>query len=473
MAEQSRKFFFAADTQKVIGGLSRAADGLVVALVGLIAFWVRHPGAEVPGYYLAALVAGVLLTVNYMHLARMYRPSALQRVMPQIGPLAATWTAVMLSLIALGYFTKTAITFSRIWVALWFSMSFAGFLLVRLLVAWQIARWRRTGQFGLNVAIVGAGEIGQQLVRYLIGQAIPGLKLVGVFDDRTTDIPKQVEGVPVRGTVDDLVRFVRDHAVDDIIIALPWRAKDEVRSTIKKLKVAPVNVRLCPEAMGFELPPRGFSSLAGLPMLNIYERPLSGWNLVVKAIEDRILSALILVLCLPLLVVIGILIKFTSPGPVLFLQKRYGFNNNEITVYKFRTMHHDPAGEARIAQATQHDPRVTRFGAFLRRTSLDELPQLVNVLKGEMSLVGPRPHAVPHNEQYAEIVDDYLSRHRVKPGITGWAQVNGLRGETETPEKMRRRVQHDLYYIDNWSLLFDLKILILTLFVGFVNKSAY
>ena len=381
MAEQSRKFFFAADAQKVIGGLSRAADGLVVALTALLAYWIRDPGLELPEYYLVAGMVGVLLTLNYMHLARMYGFETLQRITPQIGPLALAWTAVILSLTALGYFTKTSISFSRIWVALWFSMSFAGFLLVRFVVAWQIARWRRTGQLGLNVAIVGAGEICQQLVRYLISQAIPGLKLVGVFDDRTTDIPKQVEGVPVRGTVDDLVQFVRGHAVDDIIIALPWRAKDDVRSTIKKLKVVPVNVRLCPEAMGFELPPRGFSSLAGLPMLNIYERPLSGWDLVVKAIEDRILSALILVLCLPLLVVIGILIKSTSPGPVLFLQKRYGFNNNEITVYKFRTMHHDPAGAARIDQATQHDPRVLKAHQPGRTAAAGQCAQRRNVAR--------------------------------------------------------------------------------------------
>jgi exopolysaccharide biosynthesis polyprenyl glycosylphosphotransferase len=173
------------------------------------------------------------------------------------------------------------------------------------------------------------------------------------------------------------------------------------------------------------------------------------------------------------LLIIALATKLDSTGPVFFRQKRYGFNNNPITVYKFRTMHVGAGSDITVQQARRNDPRVTRVGALLRRTSLDELPQLFNVLNGEMSLVGPRPHAVVHNEQYAKIIDDYLSRHRVKPGITGWAQVNGLRGETDTPEKMARRVQFDLYYIDNWSLLFDIKILMLTPFLGFVNKNAY
>ena len=185
------------------------------------------------------------------------------------------------------------------------------------------------------------------------------------------------------------------------------------------------------------------------------------------------IAALLLILLLPVFAIIALAIKLDSQGPVFFRQKRYGFNNNPITVFKFRTMFTGPAEESSVPQARRNDPRVTRLGALLRRSSLDELPQLFNVLRGEMSLVGPRPHAVAHNEQYAKVIDDYLSRHRVKPGITGWAQINGLRGETDTPDKMRRRVQYDLYYIDNWSLFFDLKILLLTPFVGFVNRNAY
>jgi putative colanic acid biosynthesis UDP-glucose lipid carrier transferase len=221
------------------------------------------------------------------------------------------------------------------------------------------------------------------------------------------------------------------------------------------------------------MPTVGFQSLAGVPMLAALERPLSGWSLVVKAVEDRVIAGIALLCLSPLLALIALAIKLDSPGPVLFRQKRYGFANNEFTVFKFRTMRHRAAEEPDVPQARRNDPRITRVGGFLRRSSLDELPQLINVMLGDMSLVGPRPHAVAHNVQFAQVIDDYLSRHRVKPGITGWAQINGLRGETDTPEKMRARVQHDLYYIDHWSLLFDIKILALTPFRGFINRNAY
>src|SRR5262249_13558848 len=218
-------------------------------------------------------------------------------------------------------------------------------------------------------------------------------------------------------------------------------------------------------------PARGFEAVAGIPMLAVHERPIVGWSLLLKEIEDRLFAAVLLLVLLPVFALIALAIKLDSQGPVFFRQKRYGFNNNPITIFKFRQMVASPE-EAGVPQARRNDPRVTRVGAFLRRTSLDELPQLINVLNGEMSLVGPRPHAVAHNEQYAKVIDDYLSRHRVKPGITGWAQVNGLRGETDTPEKMRLRVQHDLFYIDNWSFWFDLKILALTPFAA-INRNAY
>jgi Undecaprenyl-phosphate glucose phosphotransferase len=218
---------------------------------------------------------------------------------------------------------------------------------------------------------------------------------------------------------------------------------------------------------------RGYTSFAGLPLLDIHQRPLAGWGGIWKQLEDWVFGVVILILMLPVMGLCALAIRLDSKGPILFRQKRYGFNNNDITVFKFRTMYHQRPDEPGVPQATRNDPRITKVGAFLRKTSLDELPQLFNVLRGEMSLVGPRPHAVAHNEQYAKIIDGYLGRHRVKPGITGWAQVNGFRGETDTPEKMRMRVQYDLYYIDHWSLIFDIKILALTGLVGFVNRNAY
>jgi Undecaprenyl-phosphate glucose phosphotransferase len=208
-------------------------------------------------------------------------------------------------------------------------------------------------------------------------------------------------------------------------------------------------------------------------MLNVFEKPLAGWNYIVKSMEDRVLAAAILVVILPVLLVLCALIKLDSRGPVLFRQKRYGLNGEVIEVFKFRTMYVDHCEDQLVVQATRDDPRATRIGRILRRTSLDELPQFINVLMGTMSIVGPRPHAVAHDEQYARLIEDYPARQRVKPGITGWAQVNGLRGETETLEKMEQRVRYDLYYIDNWSLLLDLRIILRTALIASRDSFAY
>ncbi len=276
------------------------------------------------------------------------------------------------------------------------------------------------------------------------------------------------------GTIDDLLLFVRNKRVDQIAIALPWTAEERLDEILRQLHTVAADITLCPENAAFKIPNLGFDNIAGLPMLTVFKPPLAGWNRILKGIEDRLFGLIILSVIWPVLLAVALAIKLNSPGPILFRQKRYGFNNNEITVLKFRSMYWQPdASTKNIKQAQQDDPRVTRAGKFIRRTSLDELPQIFNVLRGEMSLVGPRPHAIAHNEEYAQIIDEDLIRHKVKPGITGWAQVNGLRGETANPDQMRERVRHDLYYIENWSLGFDLKILTMTLFTGFLNENAY
>ncbi len=468
----SRRRVVAADLETIVLGALRVADVLIVAMAAIVSYYLRHENIQIPGLYILAIFAAVALTANYMQIARLYVFAQLERLAAQIGRLAASWTAVILSLIAIAYFTQTSVAFSRAFVLGWFALSFGGLILVRLVLLLQIDRWRRAGRLSLNVAVIGAGDVGRHLIRQL-DRSRGQYRIVGVFDDRGDQAPDWVEGHRVLGTIDDLVQLTRTFIIDEIIVALPWQSAVGIHEIIKKLKSVPVNVKICPDYVGWSLPVRGFQAIAGMPMLTALERPLSGWNMVLKALEDRIFAAILLVMLLPVLLLVALAIRLDSPGPVMFRQRRYGFNNDPITVFKFRTMHHAPADEANVPQARRNDPRVTRVGAFLRRTSLDELPQLLNVLNGEMSLVGPRPHAVAHNEQYAKIIDDYLSRHRVKPGITGWAQVNGLRGETDTPEKMRRRVEADLYYIDNWSLLLDLKILFLTPFVGLVNKNAY
>ena len=475
MAEAKR---FAGDLQTGATFILRMADILVVGIFAVAAYWIWHGSLELPAIYGQGIIAAMLLTANFLHVAHLYEAPNIDRFLYQLGRMAVGWTAVMFTLLALAFITKTTDSFSRAWALIWFPMVLGGLLVLRILMALQIARWRERGDLRQNVAVVGAGEYGQRLIREMLASDNKSVNIVGLFDRRSTRIPEDVECVPVRGGIDDLLNYVRQNRVDEIIVALPWRSGGTLLELVQSLKSAPANVKWCPETIAFQLPVRSLSSIAGVSMINIFERPITGRNLVLKMIEDRVGSFILLVGLSPLLLLIGLMIRLTSPGPALFQQKRYGFNNEEFTVYKFRTMRTETAQtsegpDSKVDQATRGDPRVTWVGNILRKTSLDELPQLINVLRGEMSLVGPRPHAVAHNEQFGAVIDEYFARHRVKPGITGWAQINGLRGETDTPDKMRRRVEYDLHYIDNWSILFDIRILFLTLFVGFVNKNAY
>jgi Undecaprenyl-phosphate glucose phosphotransferase len=289
-------------------------------------------------------------------------------------------------------------------------------------------------------------------------------------------VPPTVAGVPVIGSTADLINHVRYGEIDLVIIAMPLSAEDRVLQFAQQLRSLPVDVRLLSDAVGFNLANRPVSYWAGIPALNIADKPMSGWNSLFKRMSDLVLASIALVLLAPLLALVALLIKLDSPGPVLFRQNRHGFNHNLFDIYKFRTMRADATDHAAEKLVTKDDDRVTRLGRFLRRTSIDELPQLWNVLKGDMSLVGPRPHALSakaEDQLYDVAVAEYAERHRVKPGITGWAQVNGWRGETDTVEKIQKRVEDDLYYIEHWSLWLDGWILILTVIKITTGKNAY
>jgi Undecaprenyl-phosphate glucose phosphotransferase len=350
--------------------------------------------------------------------------------------------------------------------------------LTRAIAARVLKRLSARNVIGSTLVVLGTGEQGQRFLRRLREAKPFFVKVVGVFaPDDTTDRslgPVMFEGVPVLGGLPALFEHARARKIDDVVVALPWNADRTVMTAVEKLKELPINVYLSADLVGFEL---AFEPAVGdfhqLPMFEVIRKPISGWGFVLKIAEDLILAMTILVLTAPLMLLIAVLIKLDSPGPVFFRQRRLGFNNREFPIYKFRSMRHDAAEAADVRQATKSDPRVTRVGRFIRATSLDELPQLLNVLNGSMSLVGPRPHALSHNAEYGRQIRGYFSRHRVKPGITGWAQVNGYRGETETLDKMERRISLDLYYAENWSLFFDLKILVMTAYVVLIRKNAY
>ena len=458
---------------QVVSGMVRVGDALVVLGTGVLAFLMRFGHLDLDTFTYYTLAISVVLAVNCFQLAGVYNFKHLSSLYEQAKRLLVVWPMVVAIMLALGFAAQILDEVSRAWVFLWLALGSGLLLLLRIGIKMRLAAWQRSGRLTRNVAVIGAGEHGRRFVDHL-KKTDPSVNLIGLFDDRKDRVPDYVAGYPVLGTLDDLMMFARQHRVDQVVVALPWSAEGRLFAWMRKLKNLPVDIRLCPDIVGLDLPNLGVSQLGGVPVINISEKPLAGWDWIVKAVEDRVLATLILLLISPIMLAVALAVRLSSPGPILFKQKRYGFNNEIIEVYKFRSMYVDRCENGpEVRQATKNDSRITPVGRFIRKTSLDELPQFLNVLKGDMSIVGPRPHAVAHNEQYAHVIDEYLARHKVKPGITGWAQVNGLRGETDTLAKMERRVQYDLFYIERWSLAFDLKIILLTAFVGFAHPNAY
>ncbi len=320
--------------------------------------------------------------------------------------------------------------------------------------------------------VVGAGPLGVKVARAFQARGNKGLNFLGYFDDRQ-DARVDEQARPHRlGRLDELTAQVRRLGVHEVYITLPLGSQPRIQRLLEQVQGTTASVYFVPDVFGISIIQGRLTDMNGVPVVGLCETPFTGTNSLLKRLSDLVLASAILVLVSPLLAVIAIGVKISSPGPVIFKQRRNGLAGEEIIVYKFRTMFTQDDG-AVVRQATRHDPRVTPLGAFLRSSSLDELPQFLNVLQGRMSIVGPRPHAVAHNEQYREIIKAYMVRHKVKPGITGWAQINGHRGETDTVEKMRARVEHDLEYLRNWSLGLDLQIIARTIKAVTVDRNAY
>ena len=355
---------------------------------------------------------------------------------------------------------------------LWFGVSLLLIGGQRAALHLSVRRFRRLGGNPKRVVIYGAGPLGQSILQQTLSSPESGFQVVGFLDDGVI-FESQIAGVPVLGGRLDAQSVMDEIQPDELWIALPLSALERVGAILELADERRVSVRLFPDIYGMTLLNHSASELLGFPILDLNVDRMQGANRWVKNTEDRVLGFVFLLIALPVIALIALVVKLESRGPVLFKQKRNGFDGKPFTIYKFRTMqvHREPEGQ--LTQARKHDERFTRIGRFLRRSSLDELPQLVNVLQGRMSLVGPRPHAIEHNEYFSEHIEGYLRRHRVKPGITGWAQVNDLRGETQTIEEMSRRVKHDLYYIEHWSLWFDLRIILTTILKMFFSRKAW
>jgi len=374
------------------------------------------------------------------------------------------WILTVALLLLLGWATRTLGGFDPRVLVAWVTVAPAALFAAYLVAPVVLPRLMQAEGVRRKAVIAGAGDLGRQLAQRLQASPLLGVEVAGFFDDRA---PERISGLPpeqLLGPVERLADYARANRVDMIYLALPLAAQPRIARLLDQLCDTTASVYVVPDIFLFDLIQARIDHVGGLPVLAVCETPFYGVNGLVKRAADLVLATLILVLIAPLLLAIAAGVKLTSPGPALFRQRRYGLDGREIVVYKFRSMTVAEDGPV-VRQATRNDSRVTPFGAFLRRSSLDELPQFVNVLQGRMSIVGPRPHAIAHNEMYRKLIRSYMIRHKVRPGITGWAQVNGLRGETDTVEKMRARVEYDLDYLRNWSLGMDLKIIWKTLFV--------
>jgi len=460
---------------RVFAGLVRLGEiGLLSALGFLIAYVYV---AEFFRQYAATLaLAGFAAGVIFQALG-LYSIAAFTTAHRQLPRLLMGWTATMGLLLTGLFFLKIAPEFSRAWLALWYVSGVVALAAYRAGIATLTRRGLAQGQLTRRAVVYGTGPACEALLKALEADAGSDIRICGVFDDRGTDrAHASIAGYPNLGNVEDLTHYCRRAHIDMLVVALPISAETRVLQLMKKLWVLPIDIRLAAQASRLRFRPRVYSFVGSVPMIDIIDKPIADWDIVLKWLFDKTVALLALAGLAPVMALTALAIKLDSRGPVLFRQKRFGFNNELIEIYKFRSMFTDRADADAATLVTRDDPRVTRVGRFIRKTSLDELPQLFNVIKGELSLVGPRPHALQAkaaDRLYHDVVDGYFARHKVKPGITGWAQINGWRGETDTPEKIEQRVEHDLYYIDNWSVLFDLYILLKTPFALLRGENAY
>lgn len=365
---------------------------------------------------------------------------------------------------------------SKLWIMNWFILGFFGLFLLQVGYYLVQDNFKKKGLLITRAVIVGAEYTGRWVIGHFNEISKKSIKVVGIYDDRVDfNRPSirrlNMHSMAISGGLNELFNFVHENPIDMVIVTLPYQDADRIHQVVKRLRVLPVQIHVCPGRISYDLDKSEVVDLGGIPMLKIIGRPLEKGGWWIKQIEDIVIANIAVLLTAPLMLLIALAIKLESRGPVIYAQPRGGFNSKAFKIYKFRTMRYEPS--APVVQAQPQDPRITRVGRFLRKHSLDELPQFFNVLKGDMSVVGPRPHAIDHDREFGAIIAQYISRLRVKPGITGWAQVNGFRGLTDTKDKLLKRLEYDLYYIDNWSVWLDLRIILKTIFISLQDKSAF
>ncbi len=435
------------------------------------AYW--HLNVPWSDAYLSLALPGVALFMLFSGLWPLYRSWRIAPLRTELLRAAACWFVSIAFVSLISYVVDPLPGTPRSVIPIWGMATFVGLLGARAVVRICLRMLRRGGRNFRTAAIVGATESGERIERVITHTSWMGLRMAGFYEDRRTAAGRRSSNVTVAGNFGDLLERIRADAIDIVYIALPLRAEVRIARMIRKLRDSTVSVHYVPDFTPFGLLHPSWENLAGTPVIGLIDTPHRGIDGFSKRMFDVIVGGIaLIVLAVPMLL-IAIAIKLTSSGPIIFRQKRYGMGGKAFVMWKFRTMTVCEDGSTTFTQATPGDARVTRLGAFLRRTSLDELPQFFNVVQGRMSIVGPRPHPVALNETHRKLIEGYMLRHKVRPGVTGWAQINGFRGETDQPEKMLSRIQYDLEYIDNWSLAWDLKIIAGTVTKMVADQNAY
>lgn len=471
---------YARDTlsPSMFSGVIRLVELGIVLITGLLSFsyYVSFNTPHIFYYFLIMFLSGALF-VLIMEMNNGYQINILRRPSRYLKRVFMAWTTVLGLIAVTGFLLKVSSDFSRAWFLIWAISGLVILITSRLFVSWKLQRWARNGIMERRAVIVGGGPSAEALIRSLEQQSENDIRICGIFDDRDDKrSPPVVAGYPKLGNIKELIEFARIAHIDMLIVSLPISAEERILKILNKLWVLPVDIRLSAVNSHLRFRPRAYSYIGTVPMLDIFDKPINDWDSVAKRIFDIVFSLLGIVFLSPIMLATAIAIKLDSKGPILFKQKRHGFNNEVINVWKFRSMYTEQNDPAARNVVTKNDPRVTRVGRFIRKASIDELPQFFNSLTGSLSLVGPRPHAIAahsHNVLFNEVVEGYFARHRVKPGVTGWAQINGWRGEIDNEDKIMMRTEYDLYYIENWSLWFDLKILFLTPIKLLNTENAY
>ena len=469
---------YAKEHASILALIIRLQDWFLVVITGYLSFLVLEKSKRFPLYesflptdYILALIIVFLLSAWLLPLFYQYKTWRGESILDEVRGILAGWFVVFSLFLAIVVFAKYSHHFSRTWIFLWFSFGVLAFIISRIILRFSLYFFRKKGLNQRHMVIVGSGELGQRIAAKIKVAAWTGLQITGFF----SDIPNQqansedIADIPDLGKISEVVAYVDKNNIDQVWIAMSLRHIDKIRNLIDELHTVAVDVRLIPDIFSLRLLNHSISLVDGIPVINMSVTPMVGANKLVKWMEDKILSFIILILISPLMIIIALVIKLTSSGPVFYKQERVSWNGKKFEMLKFRTM------EVNVDEQMggpvwggSKDKKMTRVGSFLRKTSLDEFPQFINVLRGDMSIVGPRPERSIFVEKFKNDIPSYMQKHLVKAGITGWAQVNGWRGDTS----LEKRIEFDLWYVENWSLLLDIKIIIRTLLKVFVDKNA-